>query len=108
MKILEFKEPISFSKPFVLCLGFFDGFHLGHQSLIKKAKELGLPVAVYTFDQSPKQWFLKLEEKTLLDESSRNKILEELGVDYFLIQKVDDEFFHLKPLEFIRKYLDVL
>lgn len=108
MKIIEFKEPISIQKPFVLCLGFFDGFHLGHQELIKKAKETGFPVAVYTFDQSPKQWFLHLEEKKFLDDETRNQLLEELGVEYLLIQKVDADFFNLNPLEFIGKYLRVL
>ncbi len=108
MKIIEFKEPISMPKAYALCLGFFDGFHLGHQELIKKAKETGFPVAVYTFDQSPKQWFMHLEEKKFLDDETRNQLLEELGVEYLLIQKVDADFFNLSPLAFIGKYLRVL
>ncbi len=105
MKIIEFKEPISIQKPFVLCIGFFDGFHLGHQVLIKKAKEFGLPIAIYTFNLSPKQWFLHLEERKFLDDETRNQLLEELGVEYLFIQKVDADFFNLTPLEFIEKYL---
>ena len=43
----------------VLALGFFDGIHLGHGALLDKtkerAKELGLPPAVFTFDRHPRQ-----------------------------------------------------
>lgn len=108
MKMIELKDPKPFTEPVALCLGFFDGFHKGHQALLKKAKETGLKVAVYTFDYSPKQWFSHEKQKTLLDDTLRNELLIELGVDYFLIQKVDDAFFQLSPIDFIKKYLNVL
>ncbi|MFM9872263.1 MAG: bifunctional riboflavin kinase/FAD synthetase [Fimbriimonadaceae bacterium] len=41
----------------VVCIGTFDGVHLGHQTLIKKTVELGhqkhLPSVVLTFDRHP-------------------------------------------------------
>ena len=42
----------------VLVLGYFDGLHLGHQELFKKARQIadkkGLKVALLTFPESPK------------------------------------------------------
>ncbi len=47
----------SFSAGRVLCLGFFDGVHLGHQALLRQgrlqADELGLSCAAVTFDRHP-------------------------------------------------------
>lgn len=41
----------------VVCLGFFDGFHLGHQALITRARELaaklGVKLLLYTFERHP-------------------------------------------------------
>ena len=44
MEIIQFElgdklEPVN---DLLLCLGFYDGVHLGHQKLIKKAKEMGI------------------------------------------------------------------
>lgn len=57
----------------VLCLGFFDGLHLGHQALLQAGKQaaqrLGLPLCVHTFDRSPspfKQAITSLEERAAL------------------------------------------
>ena len=95
MKIIEFKEPISIQKPFVLCLGFFDGFHLGHQVLIKKAKEFGLPIAIYTFNLSPKQWFLHLEERKFLGVRPKEKEIAKNstsgGIAYLISKMVIEE-----------------
>lgn len=45
------------SKRNVIALGFFDGVHLGHQALLRRAEErameLGMTPAVFTFDRSP-------------------------------------------------------
>ena len=54
MKIVEFdinNVPEEYTN-INLCLGFFDGVHLGHQAMIKKAVSSG-DTGVMTFDISP-------------------------------------------------------
>ena len=45
----------------VLTIGNFDGVHLGHQALLKlltdKARVLGLPAVVLTFEPHPREYF---------------------------------------------------
>ena len=56
MKIIDFDintTPVN-DKDLVLCLGFFDGLHLGHQKLIQDALNEGYPVSVMTFDIAPR------------------------------------------------------
>jgi len=49
-------DQLTFS-PGVICLGFFDGVHLGHQAIVNRGKtvaaELNLPLYVHT--SSPKR-----------------------------------------------------
>ena len=44
----------------VIALGFFDGLHLGHQALLRRAAERGaeraLAPALLTFDRSPREF----------------------------------------------------
>ena len=48
------------SKRNVIALGFFDGVHLGHQALLRRAAEraeaLGMAPAMFTFDRSPREF----------------------------------------------------
>ena len=55
MEIVEFDyhQTPSINEPIVLCLGYFDGVHLGHQALFHAASNEGYKVAVLTFDNSP-------------------------------------------------------
>lgn len=47
----------------VMTIGNFDGVHLGHQQVLQqvksKAKELGLPSVVMTFEPQPMEFFLQ-------------------------------------------------
>ena len=61
MQIIKITHPYEPSQivqePIVLALGFFDGIHLGHQEVIQKAKEkaqeLGVKLALMSFDHHP-------------------------------------------------------
>lgn len=91
----------------VICLGFFDGVHLGHQSLIRQAvavgAEKGLAVCVHTFDRMPQRALrpqAAIIELTPLAEKAA--LLEAQGVDVLavsrfeapLIQMSAEAFFH--------------
>ncbi|MBE6536936.1 MAG: bifunctional riboflavin kinase/FAD synthetase [Ruminococcaceae bacterium] len=67
----------------VCALGFFDGVHIAHRSLIEKAKAeaktLGIPLSVFTFFSGGSS--LKSEKERLLTDEEKLSELELLGVD---------------------------
>ncbi|MCH3910139.1 MAG: riboflavin biosynthesis protein RibF [Bacilli bacterium] len=93
-----------------LCLGTFDGFHKGHQSLILEARKNGEgDVAVLLFDHSPTEFFdtgKSLDVLTSLEDKCR--LFESKGVDIVYILHVDKGFFSLGKDEFIEKVLKPL
>ena len=92
-----------------LCLGFFDGVHLGHQKLIQAAKKEGYKVAVLTFDNPPAAVTGKvLEYLSLSSISDKVEYLEELGVDYFLLMHFDKNVMGLTKDEFIDDVIRVI
>lgn len=70
----------------VLTIGNFDGVHLGHQALLKlltdKARVLGLPAVVLTFEPHPREYFSPADAPARLA-SLREKLLllDAAGVD---------------------------
>lgn len=104
--------------PKVVAIGSFDGLHLGHQHLIhqaqQEAKNLHIPLLVYTFDP-PSKVFMK-GEGYLTDLSEKLELLRGLGVEIALIvpfteafsRRSKDEFLgDLRTLEAQRIYVGV-
>ena len=108
MKIFQFDyqhTPINIEKS-VLCLGFFDGVHIGHQSMIEKAKNEGYKVSVLTFDEAPAYVLGRIKENHYLTSvSDKAEILEGLGVDYLYIMDFTRETADLTKDEFINKVI---
>ncbi|MEH7526568.1 FAD synthetase family protein, partial [Bacillus sp. JJ1503] len=94
-----------------IALGYFDGVHLGHQKVIKKAKtiaeESGFKSAVMTFDPHPSVVLGKsvkhVEYITPLSE--KIELMAKLGIDYLFIVNFSREFASLLPQEFVDQYL---
>lgn len=63
----------------IAALGTFDGVHIGHRAVIKKALGLGLPVVVVTSKQNPRQ-LISGDSGRILSESLCDKAFEALGV----------------------------
>ncbi len=89
-----------------LCLGFFDGVHLGHQALIEAAKNLSSNVGVLTLDRSPKETLEGKSEPSLSSTYDKKEILETLGVNYLFILEFDNDCALLSKDEFIHKIID--
>ena len=68
MKVFETLDDIKNIEPCAVALGNFDGVHLGHQELIKKAvecaREEGLKAAVFSFSTHPKNLLPKENFRT--------------------------------------------
>ena len=108
MRIFQFDyqhTPINLEKS-VLCLGFFDGVHIGHQSMIEQAKNEGYKVSVLTFDEAPAFVLGRIKENHYLTSvSDKAEILENLGVDFLYIMDFNREAADLTKDEFINKVI---
>ena len=88
--------------PSVVCLGFFDGVHRGHQALLQAAKDAAekenLLICVHTFDHAPS---VKDFELTTLEE--REKLLWHYGAQRVAVSNFDDEMRHMPGDVFFRE-----
>ncbi len=107
MKIIEIdiNNVELINKDLQLCLGYFDGLHLGHLKLIKQALKHG-PTGVMTFDISPRLYLKKAPlYSTLTSLADKADILEDIGVKYLFVLRTNDELIHLDRKDFIDKIL---
>lgn len=92
-----------------LCLGFFDGLHQGHLSLIGQALKDGHPTGVLTFDGNLKFLTDKREEAGLLTTvEDREQILDSLGVDYLFVVPFTSDIMNMSSQDFMEKILKPL
>jgi riboflavin kinase/FMN adenylyltransferase len=86
-------------------IGNFDGVHLGHarivERLIAKAREVGGPALVFTFDPHPVRLLRPAEAPPPLTWTDRKvELLVELGVDSIIAYPTDMPLLNLGPREF--------
>jgi riboflavin kinase/FMN adenylyltransferase len=94
----------------VVTIGSYDGVHRGHQLIIgrtvERARGLGLPSVVVTFDPHPSEVVRPGSHPPLLSPHHRRaELMAELGVDALLILPFTVEFSKLSPADFIVKVL---
>ena len=110
MKIIEFditNTPTN-DKDLVLCLGFYDGLHLGHQHLINEALKEGYPVGVMTFDIAPAVLLGKKENYSLTSTFDKADFLEDMGVKFLYLMHFEKETLKVTKDEFIDRVLKPL
>jgi riboflavin kinase/FMN adenylyltransferase len=94
----------------VLAIGYFDGVHLGHQDVIRKALAIGgrerLPVSIMTFNPHPREVLGDSQyAKCLTPFQEKMNILREMGVHYAYVVRFDDRFARLSPEDFVSRML---
>jgi len=94
----------------IILIGNFDGLHLGHQKLFKLAenykKKFKLKIGVVTFEPMPKMFFnKKIKNFRISKINQKNKILNDLGVDFIITKKFDKRFSKIQSSSFIKKIL---
>lgn len=99
----EFDAPAA-----VVALGMFDGVHIGHQALIRRAValagELDAQSVVCTFDRHPLSvLFPEKAPAPLLSLSDNLAKFERLGADWALVQAFTPEYGATLPEDFLRR-----
>ena len=94
----------------VIAIGNFDGLHLGHQKVIKearqKAKKFKLPFGVMTFEPVPVMFFNKKTKDHRINSLQQKKTqLKRLKLDFLLIIKFNKKFSSLTAEQFIHKII---
>ncbi|PTX58628.1 riboflavin kinase/FMN adenylyltransferase [Melghirimyces profundicolus] len=104
-----FKQKGSFP-PVSLAIGYFDGVHRGHRTVIEKARRfataIGTTPAVMTFHPHPREVLGKAEvTRYLTPLPEKLKRFEELGVDRVYVMRFDRELAARTKEQFVEEVL---
>ncbi len=98
------------SQNLCLCIGNFDGIHLGHQHVIKKiinnSQSDNLKSAIMTFVPHPKIYFKKTNSNfNIITNNYKKNFLNSLGVENYIEYKFNKTLSNLDAVDFIEKIL---
>ena len=94
----------------VIAIGNFDGLHLGHQKVIKEAKQKAkknrIPFGVMTFEPVPVMFFNnKIKNHRINSLEQKKTQLKKLKLDFLIIIKFNKNFSTQSAEEFIKKII---
>ncbi len=94
----------------VVAMGNFDGVHRGHQAVIAaaraRAKGLGKPAAVLTFEPHPRDFFNPRERLfRLTDERAKARLLASTGLDGVIVLTFDAALANVSAEDFVGEIL---
>jgi riboflavin kinase / FMN adenylyltransferase len=97
-------------KTTVVTIGNFDGVHLGHQAILRAARESagqldGMSVALTFFPHPAKLLRPGDAPQLLMTLDQRLAAIEQLEIDATLVLRFDDQLAQLSAEEFVTKYL---
>ncbi|SHE33507.1 MULTISPECIES: bifunctional riboflavin kinase/FAD synthetase [Caloramator] len=89
-----------------VALGMFDGVHIAHREIIKRAvldaKINKTKSVVLTFEQDPDEFlYPDKKHKIITENKTKIKLIEELSPDYLILLKTNKELLNLNPEDFI-------
>ena len=107
IKVIYFdiNNPISLKEDLSLCLGYFDGVHLGHMKLIEEANKSPFKKAMVTFSLSPYDFLNNQKNKVITTVDDKKEILQKNGFDYLIVLITSKELLSLRKDEFINQVL---
>lgn len=110
MKIYTKLQDFTATKKTIVTLGTFDGVHLGHTVILDRicniAKQENLESVVLTFFPHPRLIVSNDSEIKMLNTmAEKAKLLEQKGIQNFIIHPFDKLFSELSPREFVEQIL---
>ncbi len=85
----------------VVVLGKFDGVHVAHECLIKKAAEIARKLNINTLVYSMQ----KNDVVTLTKDNQKEAVLKSMGADFVVFRTLDKNFMNMSPQDFAKDIL---
>lgn len=107
MRIIRAKQ-FHIDEPTAVAMGKFDSLHLGHKVILdrlKKEAECSLRTAVVSFEPGPEVFFGKYKGGFVLTDEEKQALLEEMGIDYYVLFPFDGETAGTDAEVFLREVL---
>ena len=105
---MEIFEEIVSTENCCLGLGFFDGVHIGHKTLIESmvntAQKLNSRSVILTFKTSPAEKFIN-NVKYLTTNEEKEELLSALGVDFLFETDFDNTLMNMSAEEYLDKII---
>lgn len=108
MRIIEGTTEFQIKEETAVAIGKFDGFHVGHQTLLKAVmehKKQGMKVAIFTFWPSPACLFSKEKFKELTTREEKRQIFRQAGVDILVEFPFNEQSAAISPEDFVEDIL---
>ncbi len=88
----------------VVALGCFDGVHVGHAELIRRAADIAKksdrPLAIFSFEEPPRNFFCNDRIPLLTSFEEKKRLMCALGTDLFVCVRFDSDIAELSAEQF--------
>ena len=111
MKLIRSLNNLKLTQPLCLTIGNFDGFHLGHQKIVKDLKshcnKNNYKSAILSFEPHPYSFFKKENNKKfrISSLSQKLKFIKDTNIDYAIILAFNSNFAQISASDFINEIL---
>ncbi len=100
------RQPVPLPPATAACVGAFDGLHLGHQALLRRARALQPRVALVTFDPHPAVILAPERAPALLQSpAQRARVCAALGLETLVLLTFDRALADTSPEGFVDRLL---
>ncbi len=106
MKYIKNTTDFYIEEKTAISLGKFDGFHRGHELLMRRLREQkrqGYRTVIFTFDIPPQKGISRVEAKVLTTNEEKRHLFERAGVDYVVECPFTPKIMCMEPEAFIEK-----
>jgi riboflavin kinase/FMN adenylyltransferase len=104
--LVEQRDTAALPAGTAVCLGAFDGLHLGHQALLARARRAAPHAGLVTFDPHPQQLLAPERAPQLLQTAvQRRRVCAALGVERLVLLPFDHAMASTSAEEFVQRVL---
>lgn len=107
MDVLQTKQ-FHMNEPTAVAMGKFDSLHTGHRVILERLKreaECSLRTVVVSFEPGPEVFFGKYNGGFVLTDEEKQALLEEMGIDYYVLYPFDAQTAGTEAEDFLKDVL---